>query len=194
MMRHISLDLMLYHACGRPRLSQTQPFLFRHYDEITISSWGFTNSCSFSDSEDRFWIFFLHFKRVNGIYLCRSLLKTAGSWLSPQAETLYITHYKIRMCTSCWNCTNLCFCLPVWENKQCVSFVSPPCLIPVSSVQLAHQHCPRHPSKSSVSGHWPAEEPSPSTPCSSPREPKQPSRWQGACGVNAHTQKHCAPI
>ncbi len=46
-----------------------------------------------------------------------------------------------------------------------------------------------HPSKSSVTGHWPAEEPSPRTPCSSPREPKQPSRWQRACGVTAHTQK-----
>lgn len=123
MMKHISLDLVLYHACGRPRLSQTQPFLFGHYDEITISSWGFATSCSSSDSEYRI---FFHILRVNGIYLCVSLLKTAGSQLSPQAETLYITHYKIRMCTPCWKCTNLRFCLPVWENKQCVSSVSPP--------------------------------------------------------------------
>lgn len=134
--------------------------------------------------------FLIHFKRVKGIYVYATvsfhICTTAGSWLSPRAEALYITHYEMRMWTSWWNCTNLHLFLPVWENKQHVSFLSPHSrkLSPASASTL-----PSHPSKSSVLGHWPAEEPSPRTPCSSPREPKHPSRWQGACGVTAHTQK-----
>lgn len=133
-----------------------------------------------------FEYFFSHYERVNGVFLCVSHLRTAGSRLSPQAEVLYITHYEIRMCTSLWNCTILRFCLPVRKQAARVLYFTP---LP-NSHKIGPARASTHPSKSPVSGHWPAEGPSPSTPCSSPWEPKQPSRWQGACGVNAHTNKN----
>ncbi len=143
------------------------------------------NSCSFPDNIQVLNIFFHTLKEWKAFMCMRLCLFISAQPLAPRAETLYITHYEMRMWTSWWNCTNLHFFLPVWENKQYVSFLSPP---PASASTLSS-----HPSKSSVTGHWPRGALSQNTLFFTPRTKTTLQMTEGLWCHCSHTEIH-API